>query len=245
MEIKIVIPSHKRSDRLLTSKVVQAIVCVPESQLSQYRAANRDAEIVTHPDTVIGLAAKRNWICKHFGSVMMLDDDITAFRRLYTPPGVEADVGPERAAKIIQEAAYCAEQAGAYLFGFSHICNPIVYSGLKPIQLSGFITGCATGVLAGSKLWFNPEIKACEDYWVSCLNAYHHRIIWKDMRYSFVQKDTFVSPGGQAEFRNMDSEKKDYDCLVRCFGSDVVQLKTDTRLAKRKHEYQKTLKFPF
>ena len=74
---KVVIPSHKRHDRVLTTSAVNnAILCVAESQASLYRACNPDIEVVTHPDSVIGLNPKRNWIIKHFGTVFQLDDDI-------------------------------------------------------------------------------------------------------------------------------------------------------------------------
>lgn len=244
MDIKIVIPSHKRADRILTTEVVPAIVCVPDSQYDQYRRHNPEAEIVCHPDSVIGLAAKRNWMYKHFGNIFMVDDDIVSFRKLFTEPGEKMELSPGKAQAIINETAYAAKHAGAFLFGFNSNPNPTMYKALRPIVLTGYVTGCATGILAGSKLWYNPEIICNEDYWISCLNAYYHRLIWKDMRFTFIQKDTFVSQGGLAEFRNIEAEKKDFELLQRCFG-EVVSLKKDTKLAKRKHPYQKTLKLPY
>ncbi|GAB2954775.1 hypothetical protein GCM10027048_20370 [Hymenobacter coalescens] len=245
MEVQVVIPSHKRAGRILTLGVLPgAIVCIPESQLPEYRAAHPDAELVTHPDSVVGLAAKRNWMYQYFGNVLQLDDDITDFRRMYLPAGERMSIGPEQAMAIIQETAYAAKQAGAYLWGFNSNPNPTMYKALNPISLTGYITGCATGLLEGSKLWYNSQIVCNEDYWISCLNAHHHRIIWKDTRYTFIQKDTFVGQGGLAEFRNIDAERQDYELLRRCFG-EVIQKKKDSLLAKRKHEFQKTMKLPF
>ena len=83
MEVKIVIPSHRRADRVKTLGVAPgAILCVPKAQEGAYRKHNPGAELSAHPDDVIGLAAKRNWICERFGDVMMLDDDLTRFSRL-------------------------------------------------------------------------------------------------------------------------------------------------------------------
>ena len=245
MEIPIVIPSHKRAGRILTLGVVpSAILCIPESQAAEYRAAHPGAELVTHPDSVVGLARKRNWMYQHFGDMLQLDDDITDFRRMYLPAGEKVSVAPERVHAIIQETAYAAKQAGAYLWGFTSNPNPTMYKTLAPIALTGYITGCATGLLAGSKLWYNPDIICNEDYWISCLNAYHHRFIWKDTRFTFIQKDTFVGQGGLAEFRNIDAERWDFELLRQCFG-DVIQEKKDGKLAKRKHQFQKTMKLPF
>ncbi|MBB3842211.1 hypothetical protein FHS57_006242 [Runella defluvii] len=243
MEVKVVIPSHKRWDRVLTTSAVDnAILCVAESQKALYEKCNKSIEIVTHPDNIIGLARKRDWITKHFKNVMMLDDDITHLTRIYTEKGEPTIVEPEEAYDIVQMTANAAQQAGAYLFGFSSSPTPISFNSLNPIQLSGYVTGCAHGVLDGSKLWYNPDIICNEDYWISLLNAYYHRLIWKDTRFYWAQKDTFVNRGGLAEFRNLDAEEKDFHLLKRVFG-DVVELRRNPKNAK--HPFQKTLKLPF
>ena len=247
MEVcQIVIPSHKRATRVRTTSVVDnAIICIPESQLDAYRLCNPHNEIVTHPDSVIGLARKRDWIIRHFGNVFMLDDDIDTMQRVYTEPGEKSQVDPATAYELIQAAADACRQAGAFLFSFAHVPAPVLYNPLNPIDLAGYHTGCAHGVLAGSKLWYSPEIAVNEDYWISCLNAHEHRLSWKDTRFYFQQKDTFVNPGGLAEFRNVEAEEKDFNLLQRVFGADVVTLKKSSAKSKLKHPFQKTLKLPF
>lgn len=247
MEVcKVVIPSHKRADRVKTTSVVaNAVICVPESQREAYRATNRGVEIVAHPDSVVGLAMKRDWIARHFGNVFMLDDDIGSMQRVYTEPGEKSQVDPQTAYELIQSCADAARQAGAFLFSFSHVPAPVLYNPLAPIDLAAYHTGCAHGVLAGSKLWYNPEIRVNEDYWISCLNAFEHRLSWKDTRFYFAQKDTFVNPGGLSEFRNVDAEEADFRLLQRVFGADVVTLKKSSAKSKLRHPFQKTLKLPF
>jgi hypothetical protein len=195
MEVKVVIPSHKRWDRVRTLQAVNnAILCVEESQVPMYRACNPKVEIVSHPDAVRGLAAKRDWILRYFGDVMMLDDDIEELRRVYEPPRLRSfdklrvdqkndidnilpvSVDPDDAYAIIQMTAAACRDAGFYAFGFSTSPTPLHYDVFEPISLSGYLTGCAHGVLKGSKLWYNPEIICNEDYWLSCLNAHYHRI---------------------------------------------------------------------
>ncbi|MEZ0607856.1 hypothetical protein ACAW74_05030 [Fibrella sp. WM1] len=243
---KIVIPSHKRATRVRTSAVVEnTIICVPDAQADDYRRNNPGCEIVTHPDSVIGLARKRDWIIRHFGSVFMLDDDIASMQRVYAEPGEPSKVDPATAYAIIQATADACRQAGAYLFSFSHVPAPVLYNPMAPIDLAGYHTGCAHGVLSGSKLWYSPEIKVNEDYWISCLNAYEHRLSWKDTRFYFAQKETFVNPGGLSEFRNVDAEQHDFELLQRVFGSDIVTLKKASAKSQLKHKFQKTLKLPF
>jgi hypothetical protein len=242
--VKIVIPSHKRATRVRTSSVVaNAAICVPKAQADLYKRCNPGIEVVQHPDDVIGLARKRDWIVKHFKNVFMLDDDIDGMRRLYSDREDATLVEPLLAYDIIQATALAAKEAGAFLYGFSHSPTPVSFNSLNPIKLTGYVTGCAHGVLEGSKLWYNPEIICNEDYWISLLNAYHHRMLYKDTRYYFDQKDTFVNAGGLAEFRNVDAERKDFELLHRTFG-DAVYI-GDKRRKSPKHQFQKTLKLPF
>ncbi len=245
MEIKIVVPTHKRPERVLTKKAVSdVILCVAESQKEAYYFHNADCEIVTHPDSVIGLLPKRNWIYKHFGNVMMLDDDIKAMHRLYTEPKEPHIVPPEIARKIIEQTADNCQQIGAYLFGFNTAPNPLMFKANEPIELTGYVTGCAQGLLKGSGLWYNENIILNCDYWISLLNAYHHRMVYKDMRFYLAQKDTFVGAGGLAEFRNLEAEESDFNLLKKYFG-DAVQFKKDMGKVKRKHPFQKTICLPF
>lgn len=244
MEIKIVIPSHKRPDNVLTKHVVSdSIVCVPESQAAEYAEHNPEIEVVTHPDTVKGLTLKRQWIYDHFGDVFMLDDDIKSMRRLYAQSDYLVK-NKQLVREIIQNTAAAARQSGAFLFGFSKNPNPTSYRSMRPIELTGYITGCATGLLKGSKLFYDGRINCNEDYWISCLNAYHHRIIYKDTRFVFEQAGTFTSKGGLAEFRNMKAEEDDFNYLQEMFG-EVVQLKADTSQRRRKHVFEKTMRLPF
>jgi hypothetical protein len=245
MEVKIVIPSHKRPNNIQTLRLIPgASVCVPESQLDEYQKANPSTHFITHPDSVKGLTLKRQWIYENVGDVFMFDDDIMAITRLYVEPGEERNLTEYEIYELINRTAWCAKQAGAFLFGFNNRPNPTMYRAQQPIQLTGYITGCATGLLKGSKLWYNGSILCNEDYWISLLNAYYHRIIYRDNRFAVLQKDTFTSKGGLSEIRNIEAEKADFELLRKVFG-DAVELKEDTKLAKRKHPYQKTMKLPF
>ncbi len=246
MELKIIIVSHKRPDRVITTRAVAGCaICVPESQAADYTRHNPGVEIIAHPDSVVGLPAKRQWILENFSDVFMLDDDLKEMRAVHRPAGEKQKVDPETARQIILATAQAARNAGAYLFGFNQSVIPAAYNGLQPISLTGYMIEGWIGVLSGSKLFYPRDMRLCGDFWISCLNAYYHRICYKDLRFSFVPTNTFCNQGGQSEFRNIDAEKQAYEFLVEHFGGDVVQLKKDTGLAKRKHQYQKTLKLPF
>ena len=245
-QITIVIPSHKRADRVQTTKTVEGcVICVPESQYDEYKKHNRGIEIIAHPDEVKGLPPKLEWIRKNITNPFYIDDDVKDFRKLYIEKGEKAKVdNPTIVREIIEQTAWAARRAGAYLFGFNHSPMPTAYSGFKPIVMSGYVMGGACGLLSGSKLWFNTEMKMGGDFWISLLNAYYHRKIYKDMRFAFTFKDTFMNPGGLSEYRNLEEEEKVFKILKQNFGN-AIRLKNDTHLAKRKHQWMKTMELPF
>ena len=254
MEIKVVCPSHKRGKELKPASVIKnLIICIPESQYSDYKhwqLSPYNCTILCHPDDIIGLPLKRQWIYEQLGNVFMVDDDVDAVLRKYTSRGEEQFIrDKELVYEIIQKTGNDAREAGCYLFSFSHTPRPNAYESWNPIKLKGFVTGCVTGILKGSKLsWNNCEAKCAEDYYISLLNAYHHRKCWIDTRFYFRQLGTFVNRGGQAEHRSLEQEEADYNFLKDNFG-DAILLKSESNraspLRRVKHRYEKSLKLPF
>lgn len=250
IKINVVIPSHKRANNVTTKNICSNIViCVPESQYSEYKEYNPNTEIITHPDSIIGLPAKRNWIMEFFGNVMQLDDDLTKFISLIDGK----HYNPDEVYDIIQYCGNMAYLIGAKLFGFNHRIIPTYYSGLQPFELSGYINGCNLGILKNDKLKFNPKFATTEDYYISCLNAYYYRIIFKDNRFCFHQSKTFKNPGGLSEYRNLQVEEDGTKLLQQYFG-DVIRVKKSRQThtstgrtfgAKMSHAFERTLHLPF
>lgn len=246
MDCKIIIPSKGRSKNVLTTKMVDnAIICVAESEKNEYSIYNTNNEIITHPDDIIGLSNKRNWIRNYFGDVFMLDDDCTMLRRLYTDKNEASKTTPQETYMLIQNIYHCAIDSGAFLFGFNHSNAPMFFNAHKPIQLTGYIPGHAIGVRKENKLHFGHST-AVEDYFISGINAYFYRIIWKDNRFYVVQKDTFCNVGGLSYYRTMESEKNDTEYLKKMFG-DSIQSKKETyktsqnQTIRSKNQYGRSL----
>jgi len=245
--VAIVIPSHRRADRVRTVKTVRnAILCVAEAQADEYRRYNPETEIVTHPDDLIGLAPKRNWICERFGSVMMLDDDLTRFSRLYVEPNSlrPSRITPPETYEIIQQTSRAARAIGAYLFGFSSVADARNYKPQRPFRLTGYCNGSSFGLLAGSRVFFHKEAVAVEDYFASLINAYYHRYALFDLRFGFVQERTFKNRGGQSEFRSMKTEETDFRFLKRMFGP-AIESRPRTERGRPSHEWQRVIRLPF
>ena len=228
MNLKIVIPSHKRADKVLSKKlVVDPIICVAESQAEEYKICNPDCEIVTHPDDVVGLIPKRNWLANYFGEVFMIDDDVHNFVKLYVEKGERAAIRDKVIiTRLINELWDMACMMDVHLFGFTNKTTPLMYEEERFLSLSNMITGCAYGVRYNQNTWWNEELKLKEDFWISCYIKYMERKILTDLRYNFQQKGTFVSSGGLASIRNQSEERRNILEIKRHFG-DSIHLKKE------------------
>lgn len=231
-KIKIVIPSHKRADKVATKTLVHnPIICVAKSQAAEYKEYNPAYEIVTHPDSVVGLPRKRQWCYEYFKDLWMMDDDLITIKKVYDE---DYDLTPDIVTRALQNIYELSVDLGVYLFGISKNPRPNQYSSHSPISLTGIISGGTFGIRdpKKSKLWFNPELLN-NDFWISFLNAYTNRTCLIDKRFAFIQKDTFANPGGLAEFRTVKAMEEDYRQMKRYFG-DSVYLKKDRLSAKSK-----------
>ncbi len=222
MEIKVVIPSHLRAGRV-TSKtlVTDPILCVAESERNLYREYNPDVEIVTHAEH--GLGHIRQWIYERFGNVFSLDDDCTEVAAIW--PEKRETLSPVQVRKAIERSAEITKELGAYLFGFALLSDPRIYHWWRPIVATGWITGSAHGILAGSKTrYWLPGVDLYgvnEDILASCLNAYYHRIAYIDRRYAFHFSACSKRSGGLAEVRTNDAEEQSFLELKKLFGGAI------------------------
>jgi len=122
---------------------------------------------------------------------------------------------------------------GAFFFGWEASNGALrYYTGLKPIMLTGYVNGCAMGFRRGHGLRFDERIVAKNDYDIAAQNARQHRMVLKNCRYTFCQKDTFVGKGGQAAFRSSQTEKRDVELLRKKWG-DVFRLGGHSGTRKR------------
>lgn len=247
MSLNIVIPSYKRPERVLSKKLVSdAIICVSESEGGVYKDMNPDCEIVTHPDSVKGLPAKRNWMVQHFGELFMLDDDVISFQpQYYDLETSAADItNPEVARRIIEKLWTVAKMLNVHLFGFSRAQRPVFYEPAKPYVMDERVTGCSYGVIKSKNTFWPKELVLKEDFWISGYVKYTERLVLIDKRYAFKQKDTFINPGGLSEYRNTDRELEAMMYIKKNFG-DCVKIKSDNGLLKNKMQINISMSFPF
>lgn len=247
----VVTPTYKRAGKVQSIGVSSNLkLVVRQSEAAEYKEHYPDSEIVQLPTQIIGLTMTRQWIYDYFGDVFMIDDDVVKCRRLY-PVSRKAsfcDMTPEETYELIQYTGNMALLAGCYLFGFNKNPNPLTYKPFVPIEMNKLINGCAIGMVSGSGLVFDNRFLAVEDFYISLLNYYKHRMAWIDMRFNFTQKDTFANVGGQQAYRTNETEKESTMLLRKTFG-EVVSLKKDgygggSVRSKNKNKYGRTISIP-
>lgn len=243
--VKIVIPTAGRATAITSHKyMANTIICCPQAELDQYKAHNPEAEYFPHPDSVKGIALKRQWIWDKFRNVFMMDDDLKGLKRLTQKAGETEAVDAEHGYYIIQNLANIARLAGAHLFGFNNFVRPEHYHGHQPFALTGYINGCGMGLLEGGKLLkFNPDIKTNNDFFICALNAYHYRKCFIDKRFAFNQDSFANNIGGCADVRTNEAEESDFNILKQFFGA-AIEKKT-AGLFMPKHANAKNLNIPF
>lgn len=225
--VKIVIPSHKRADRVKTLKLVpNAIICVEESQANEYRRYNPNNEIVVHPDSVKGLIPKRNWMARHFGELFMLDDDVVSFDKNFIEQKEKSCIKDTNYIKqCIEELHELAKLLDCHLYGFGKIKTPVQYNEFEPITLRGCVTGCSYGVIRNENTIWNEAFSLKEDYLISCYVKHKERKVLIDNRYSFTQQATMTNPGGLSFIRTQEAERQNVILLRQFFGEVVSKKK--------------------
>lgn len=229
---------------------------MPESQADEYhRLHGAQAEIVAHPDSVAGIAAKRQWIYDRWGDVFMMDDDADAICRMYLPSvRGKLKLSPSEARELIDATAATARNLGAYLFGFMNHCDTRHFFPYHPLRLKGFCNAQGLGLLAGSKIFFHRESIAVADFFASAINAYHHRYMFADWRFAVRVKDTWKATGGLAAQRSAETERKDFLLLKRMFGDAIIPKKSRPNIDKRDgkaqnkrkpNQWERELRLPF
>lgn len=221
-QLKIVIPSYKRADRVITKRVLEdPIICVAESEKEEYMKYNPDCEIVTHPDTIKGLIPKRNWMIKHFGDIFMVDDDIESVIRMKVEKGESAKMTVEEVMDNIHQLYDLAKTMGISLFGFGNITTPVRYNEFVVFNLNKPITGCAYGVIPSANTKWDESFVLKEDFLISSTIMYTERRILTREDIHFTQKDTSVNPGGLSKYRDKETAKRNVLMLRKYFGESI------------------------
>jgi hypothetical protein len=194
--LSLVIPSRGRPQNVdaISKLFPTAWWCISKEEAAAYKTPRK----LIHPNSLFGLAAKRQWILDKVGGVVVqLDDDITG---LWCNVGERGHliVGAKAIHQIIENAAECAVGMGAPVFGFNQAWDVRKYNVFDPFATAGWV-GTAIGFV-GREIQYDTKLTAQADI-DFCLRAMlKKRTVWIDRRFSFMCQ-RFVNTGGSAGIR--------------------------------------------
>jgi hypothetical protein len=227
MNLDLIIPSFRRAKLITTHKLLREgeyYFCIPESDLPEYRKVLPMEALIIHPDDVIGLPAKYNWLIREYQNkkkvdCFFMDDDLTSVVRRWHVKG-DAKLTPDKIHAVICNCCKMAEDVGAYLFGFSERASPVMFQDSNPFAFRGFVPSKSFGFRYGHSLVFDERLLVRAEYDISLLNAFKYRILMKDQRFSFVN-DQDVREGGIAFYRTSARMEETYKLLRKKYGDAI------------------------
>jgi hypothetical protein len=243
----IVCPTHGRAGRVHTLGVLPDIpLCVSESQAPLYAEAHPGSELIVHPDSVVGIAPKRQWLVDRYERVMMFDDDLKHMVDLQVGPGEDARIkDPQIVRDLTTRLFDMAEGMGVHVVGFNTYLDPALYRPHRPFSLRHMVSGHCLGLIADERLRLpNMPHMLTDDLYVSALAAYHDRMLLTDNRYGLAMQDTWKSDGGMATHRTWQRVVENERVMTAAFG-DAIRRRQESARSSLSVEIQLTMKLPW
>jgi hypothetical protein len=243
----IVCPTHGRAGRVHTLAMLPDIpLCVSESQEPLYREHYPDAEYIVHPDDVVGIAPKRQWLVDNFERVMMFDDDIKTMLDLQVAAGEDPRIrNPAMVRDLIYRLFDMADDMGVHVCGFNTYNDPALYRPHNPFSVKHMVSGHCLGLIRDERLRLPKKADLLtDDLYVSALAAYYDRMLLTDNRYALAMQHTWKADGGMATHRTWQRVIDNEKFLKSAFG-DAIRRRQDSARSSLTVEIQLTLKVPW
>jgi hypothetical protein len=215
--MRVVIPSRGRAETLHKKALAlfpDATVCVGESEADSYvKAGVPSDQIVTHPDSVVGIGPLRQWILNAFDDryLLQVDDDVKAVKCL-AHLHLRTVTDPLSVRRIVVNAAHCADDIGASVFGFNQAWDVRKFQPFTPFKINSWAGGVVGFVGRKHKYDTKLLLRADIDFWLRCL--LEDRVTWLDDRFSFVHS-RFTGAGGNAANRSDERTKLEIDRILK------------------------------
>ena len=217
-DMQIVIPSRRRVESCAwTVRLFKnPIVCVAAEEADDYRD-KVNAEIVFHPNDIVGLGPLRQWILDHWKQrlIFQCNDDV---RSLYCVVGFRPRkiVDPEAIERIILNSANICADLGISCFSFSPFQDDVrKFRPQKPFSLTR-LEGAMLGFI-DRKLRYDPKVAQFDDVDLSLECCLKERFCWQDSR--FAAEHNFITKGGGNTIsRGLDNTKRELQYMKRKWG---------------------------
>lgn len=237
LKILYAVPSHKRPDRVLTLKMFpDCIVFVPESQLEDYKKYIPEEKLVSHPDTIIGLTPKLNWILDYarengYDVMHKFDDDFIMGKWAF---GTSEKLTTEEIRELTENLIQMAIDMGTPLYTCLETIDIRKTKANQPFEFfSPIRTGYYGLVLKGFEPIHYDErfvLKQDFDIALQVMHKYGRMIV--DKRFGFVMDKVGGNKGGCAMYRTSDKEMESIKMLKKKWGSHLFNTSQSKRFGK-------------
>lgn len=225
--MNIVIPSYKRSHRLLGKDYwLEAQYVVPESQAQEYREQVGVDRVIPIPDDQDGnIAKKRNWILKNVPRpLVMIDDDVRCLTMTEGGKNSKATqfikLTYDEAKNVIINGFNLAQDWGCVLWGINVNTDGRNYQQYKPFSLTQVVLGPFMAHL-DHDLLYDERMGTKDDYDFSLQVLQRHKKILRMNKYSY-DCDHGDNEGGIVSMRTMDREIGYCRAIERKWGRKVI-----------------------
>ena len=215
---KVVILSRGRSDTIITHKIMPyADLVVPVSEVKLYKHTN--CNIVPIPDELHGLGKVRNWVLDNYQEecIIMADDDIHKVA-LVSGQRLRYSKDVDYIRQLLENTYVCAKDLGVSLFGFSQRPDVRIYMPNNPFSFNSWVGG-VIGVIGRKYRFIENKLKVDIDFFLQ--NMLRDRIVYVDLRYSFIQ-ERYKNKGGNSIYRTEEQIKKELEILKKRWGKYFI-----------------------
>lgn len=256
MKILIACPSYRRPNNVKTLKYLSScLVFVDEGEYENYVNGNPGFEknIVSVPSGVQGnLCRIRNYMLdwafekNGYDAIVIVDDDLSYIGR-YEPEkdspyhfGYEKHIVKEDELKILIEKYFIlCDEWGFKQWGLQCNSDAMAYRHYTPFSTVSYLGGPFQAFLK-NPLRYDEELPLKEDYDMTLQQCNKYRGVLR-CNFMFYECDQSKSPGGCANYRNMEREKQQFELLQRKWGRNIIYYDSG---AKKAFDYNPILKVP-
>lgn len=206
----------------ILSLLPEALICVDEREVGDYRPFVPVRQLIAHPPTT-NLSQVRNWIIENIECrcQVQIDDDL---RRIIVSDGLSrrSTTDPDEIIQILVNSANICEDAGIGVFAFSRQPNPaIVRQDELPFRLVHPVSS-TFGMLGSARYrFFDERFVGRDDFDWSLRTLIEDRIMFVDSRFYFDHGPIFSGRGGNVGLVDEDGFDTSSKLLKHHYGSAV------------------------
>lgn len=214
-------PSYKRPNDVHTHKWFPDIVYVVSRSQSKEYAQTHDKLWVV-PDSAQGSVSRiRNYILDHAveKQIVMLDDDVTHFARWSHQ--IDNKLTADEFEEFVEEGFDLANQLDVKHWGVNLLTDKGAYREYTPFSMCQCVLG-PFQAFNDLDLRYDENLPLKEDYDLSLQVLHKYKKTLRLNAYHYAAKQ-HSNTGGCADYRTMEREKKQFQLLVKKWGSQIVQ----------------------